>query len=136
MASSILVDCCALADLFVGEESFRAEAEALRRKWPHWRASPLIVYEFGNVLRTQVAAGKLTETHAVTCFSAGLALVDISEDPTPEKILQWAIQRKLTFYDATHVAIANKLGLTLFTRDKEILANCPDVAKKISVPKT
>ncbi len=131
-SNPILVDCCALADLFVGEVSFRDEAESLRRNRPHWRADPLIVYEFANVLRTQVKSGRIIESHACQILSAGLALLDISEKTEPEEVFRLANRKKLTFYDAAHVATAIKLGIPLFTRDKEILASCPEVAYPIS----
>jgi predicted nucleic acid-binding protein len=126
--SPILVDCCALADLFVGKAPFRDAAESLRRNRPHWRADPLIVYEFANVLRTQVKAGRMVEAQALQFLSAGLGLLDISEGTEPDDVLQLALRKQLTFYDAAHVATAIKLGIPLFTRDKEILANCPEVA--------
>lgn len=128
----ILVDNNALADLFVGDEEFLDAASELRRKYPLWFAPPLCRYEFGNVLRTYVKAGKQTEEKALVMLRKGLGMVTICEEPDEEAILQEALTSHLSFYDATYVACARSMGLKLHTRDKEILKNCPDVALPIS----
>lgn len=128
----ILVDNNALADLFVGDEEFLNAASELRRKYPSWSAPPLCRYEFGNVLRTYVKAGKQTEEKAFVMLRKGLGMVNFCAEPAEETILQEALTSNLTFYDATYVACARSTGLKLYTRDKDILKNCPDVALPIS----
>ena len=128
----ILVDNNALADLFVGVEALADEAADLRRKFPIWVAPPLCRYEFGNVLRTYVRAGKQTEEAAAKMLRKGLGMLIFCEEPEEEQILKVAFENELTFYDATYVACARAMGLRLYTRDKEILKNCPDVAFHIS----
>lgn len=128
----ILVDNNALADLFVGAEAFANEAENLRRKFPVWVAPPLCRYEFGNVLRTYVRAGRQIEESAVMMLQKALAMLSFCDEPDEEEILKEALKSNLTFYDATYVACARSNGLRLYTRDKEILENCPDMATHIS----
>ncbi len=128
----ILVDTNALADLFVGEASLQNDAERLRRKFRLWVAPPLIRYEFGNVLRTYVRTRKLEEEEGLAMLRKGLRMVRLCGEPTEEAIFREAIRSGLTLYDATYVACAKSLGLTLYTRDDEILRNCPEVARRIS----
>lgn len=128
----ILVDNNALADLFVGVEALADEAAELRRKFPVWVAPPLCRYEFGNVLRTYVRVGKQTDEAAAKMLRKGLGMLIYCEEPEEEQILEVALASELTFYDATYVACARALGLRLYTRDKEILKSCPDVAFHIS----
>ncbi|MCF3652536.1 type II toxin-antitoxin system VapC family toxin [Synoicihabitans lomoniglobus] len=131
-SSRILVDNNALSDLFVGDEGLQADAERLRRKFRDWMAPPLCRYEFGNVLRTYVRAGRRTEEVAQSMLGKGLGMVRFCEEPSDEVILGVAMASNLTFYDATYVACARALSLTLYTRDGDILRNCPDVARRIS----
>ena len=128
----ILVDNNALADLFVGEKAFEEGAQALRRKFSSWVAPPLCRYEFGNVLRTYVRQGKQTETKALAMLRKGLGMLSFCDEPEEQLIFREANASGLTFYDATYVACARAMGLKLYTRDKEILKNCPDVACHIS----
>jgi predicted nucleic acid-binding protein len=44
-------------------------------------------------------------------------------------VLDLADSRRLTFYDASYVWLAQSRGLTLRTRDAEVLRGCPDIAK-------
>jgi len=128
----ILVDNNALVDLFVGEKAFEEKAAELRRKSPLWVAPPLCRYEFGNVLRTYVKAGKQKEEKALAMLRKGLGMVRFCEEPDEETIFLEALTSNLTFYDATYVACARSMGLKLYTRDQDILKNCPDVACHIS----
>ena len=127
----ILIDNNALADFFIGEESFRKDAENLRRKFPFWITSPLCRYEFGNVLRTYVRLGKVSETDGVQMLRQGLKMVNFCGDCAEEVILAEANASKLTFYDATYVADARWHRYELYTRDGEILRNCPEIARAI-----
>ena len=131
-SEAILVDCCALADLFVGEADFEQASANLRRKFPIWYSPALIKAEFGNVLRTQVRAGKMTAEKALEIWSVAMGKVLLCEEADGAGILKEANASRLTFYDATYVAAARSTGLTLYTRDSEILRNCPEVAQPIS----
>jgi predicted nucleic acid-binding protein len=128
----ILVDNNALVDLFLGEAPFLIAAEALRLKFPDWVAPPLIRYEFGNVLRTYVRLKGVAEEKAERILSKGLSILTFCEEPEEDVILREAHASGLTFYDASYVACARLHGLRLYTRDKGILQNCPNVSAKIS----
>ena len=128
----IMVDNCALADLFFGEERFEVAARELRRKFPVWIAPPLIRYEFGNVIRTQIRTGRLSVEMGASMILKGMGMVSFCLEPAESLILQEANVSSLTFYDATYVATARETGLTLYTRDGDILKNCSEVAREIS----
>ena len=128
----ILIDNYALVDFFVGEEVLKKDAENLRRKFTFWMTSPLCRYEFGNVLRTYVRLGKVSETDGLLMLRQGLKMVNFCSDCAEEVILAEANASKLTFYDATYVAYARWQRYQLYTRDGEILRNCPEIARAIA----
>lgn len=133
MASqSILIDANALADFFVGEEAFRRDAVELRRKYPYWRTLPLCRYEFGNVLRTYIRGGKLSEAKGLAMLRDGYDMVSMCPECEGDVILAEANASRLSFYDAAYVACARSMDLRLYTRDGEILKNCPEIACPIS----
>lgn len=132
MDTPILVDNNALADLFVGEDALKKDAENLRQKYPIWVAPPLCRYEFGNVLRTYIRSGLVSELDARQMLRQGLSMVRLCNECAEEVILEEANSSALPFNDATYVACARSLGYELYTRDKEILKNCPDIARRIS----
>ena len=128
----ILIDNNALADFFIGVEALKRDAENLRRKFRLWVTTPLCRYEFGNVLRTYVRRGLVSEADARLMLRQGLKMVSYCSECAEEVILSEANTSALTFYDATYVACARLLGYDLYTRDGDILKNCPDVARPIS----
>lgn len=128
----ILVDANALADFFVGEADLRAKAEALRRKHPDWLTLPLCRYEFGNVIRTYLRQKLIESESGLLMLRQGLTMVKYCTECDPEVVLQEANVYNLSFYDASYVARARSLGMPLYTRDKQVLKNCPDVAVPIS----
>ena len=62
----------------------------------------------------------------------GMGMVSFCLEASESMILREANASNLTFYDATYVATAKGTGLTLYTRDGDILKNCPEVAREIS----
>ena len=127
----ILIDNNALVDFFVGEEGLKMDAENLRRKFPYWITSPLCRYEFGNVLRTYVRRGLVSEADGLLMLRQGLKMVSFCSDCAEEIILAEAHASKLTFYDATYAASARWHRYQLYTRDGGILRNCPEIARAI-----
>ena len=47
------------------------------------------------------------------------------DNPPLEKVLEVAVERDLTFYDASYAYVAETLGLSLVTRDRELLRKSP-----------
>lgn len=67
---------------------------------------------------------------AVQTFSEVLLEVKKLSINSIGDVLTIAIERNLTFYDASYVSIAEKEGLTLVTEDTELLKKCK-CAKKV-----
>jgi len=123
----ILIENNALADFFVGEEGFKMAAENLRRKLPNWITSPLCRYEFGNVLRTYVRRGFVSEVDSRLLLRQGLQMVSFCSECSDEAILAEANASGLAFYNATYAASARALGCPFYTRDGDILKKCPEI---------
>lgn len=129
---SIFIDANALADFFIGEEAFRRDAVELRRKYPCWTTLPLCQYEFGNVLRTYVRGGRIAEATGFAMLRDGYGMVSLCAGCEGEVVLAEANASCLSFYDASYVACARSVGVRLYTRDGDILRNCPEIACPIS----
>lgn len=128
----ILIDNNALVDFFVGVETLKKDAENLRRKFPYWMTSPLCRYEFGNVLRTYVRRGLVSEADGLLMLRQGLKMVTFCDDCPEEVTLAEAHASKLSFYDATYAASARRHRYQLYTRDGDILKYCPEIACAIA----
>lgn len=128
----ILIDNNALVDFFVGVEELKQDAEKLRRKFPDWITTPLCRYEFGNVLKSYVRRGFVSEDDGLLMLRQGLKMVSFCSECAEEVIFSEANASRLTFYDASYAACARWLDYRLYTRDKEILEHCPEMAYAIA----
>ena len=130
-AEPIFIDSNALIDFFVGETALREDAKALRRKFPDWITLPWCRYEFGNVLRRYIRLGKVGERDASAMLRKGVAMLRFCEECADGVVLAEANASNLTFYDAAYVARTRSLGIRVYTRDGDILRNCPEIAISI-----
>jgi predicted nucleic acid-binding protein len=128
----ILIDTNVLVDLSVGVEELRIDAEKLRRKHPVWVTSPLCRYEFGNVLSTYVRRKLVSKGDGLLILKQGLNMVRFCHECDEAVIFAEAYASALSFYDATYAACARQLNIQLYTRDKKLLKNCPEIAHAIS----
>ncbi|HEU0103300.1 MAG TPA: type II toxin-antitoxin system VapC family toxin [Mycobacteriales bacterium] len=96
-------------------------------------APELVMYEAANVLRRQVAQGRLT------AVEAGLAHADLQAltiDLWPYAVCSdrvWQLRGNLTAYDASYVAVAELLGADLLTLDAK-LSRAPGSRCRIVLP--
>lgn len=97
-------------------------------------AAPLLMDELRNVLVGYVRRGQLTSTEASALCATVRSQVRFVEVPSDDAILALALERGLSAYDATHVAVARALGLRLLTGDKRVLNACPEDAVDVRVP--
>jgi predicted nucleic acid-binding protein len=81
----------------------------------------LTVYEVGNALWKETSAGKLPWREAAGALSRVLSSLKMLDDPPLEEVLEVAVERSLTFYDASYAYVAETLGLSLVTQDRELL---------------
>ncbi len=129
-AGRCVVDATWVVDCLIGEEGLRDAALTVGERFP-FRVSPsLWRYEAGNALRQMVRAGRRHPEEAGLLLTAAEPLVTETFEPVdPAAVLRFADAHGLkTFYDASYAWLADRLGLRLFTRDREVLRACPGIA--------
>ena len=90
----------------------------------------LTQYEIGNVLWKESQQKKIKDPEQVAkiFFEAIQPLKKLEIDSIAD-VLAVAVQRKLTFYDASYVYVAEKENLKLVTQDADMLKKC-----KLAIP--
>lgn len=83
-------------------------------------APQLLDLEVAQVLRRYVARGELTEPRGQEALDllAVFPLTRYPHEPLLRRI--WALRESLTAYDASYVALAEALGVSLLTRDRRL----------------
>ena len=85
----------------------------------------LTEYEVGNVLWRENQQGKLRNPQRVAAiFSEALAPLRKFEIGSLSEVLAVAMERNLTFYDASYAFVAEENGLKLVTQDTDLLSKC------------
>ena len=125
----IVVDCTVLADFWVGEPSARRAAQRLLAADDEWISVGLWRCELGNVLLKYVRAGRLAEAEMRQALLESRSLIaETVDDIDIEAVWLIANEKKLTYYDASYVWLAQSRELPLYTRDSDILKECSEVA--------
>ncbi len=92
--------------------------------------SSLTEYEVGNVLWRENKQGKLKNPRRVaSIFSEAIAPLQKMAIDSLADVLAIAIERNLTFYDASYAYIAEKQKVKLVTQDTDLLKKC-----KVAIP--
>ena len=120
----IVVDASALTEVLLQTRAAPKVSKRLFRPGETLAAPQLIDVEIAQVLRRYEAAGQLDESRARE------ALTDLADMPITRyqhvvflpRI--WELRRNMTAYDATYVALAEALEVSLVTRDSG-LAGAP-----------
>ena len=87
--------------------------------------SSLTEYEVGNVLWRENQQKKLKDPSRIAAiFSEALAPLRKFEVDSIANVLEVAIERHLTFYDASYAYLAEKENLKLVTADTDLLKKC------------
>lgn len=87
-----------------------------------WIAPRLWLDEFLNVLATSERHGKLTESESDSILSDVSELMrDASYDVPAYRILSTSRRTGCTAYDSQYLALAEDLGLQLYTFDKKLV---------------
>ena len=116
-----LIDTSALYPILISGIPFNADECAV---------STLTEYEVGNVLWRQNKHKKLKNPRRVaTIFSDAIKPLRKMELDSTGEVLSVAIERNLTFYDASYAYIAEKNDLKLVTQDSDLLRKC-----KVAIP--
>jgi predicted nucleic acid-binding protein len=93
-------------------------------KLEKFAVSSLTQYELGNVLWKEAKRRNIDYKLAAKTYSDLLSeLTKISIDGIKD-VLELALERNLSFYDASYAYISEKENLKLVTEDTEILKKC------------
>ena len=116
-----LIDTSALYPILVSGIPFNPDECAV---------SSLTEYEIGNVLWKENQQKKLRNPRRIaTIFSEAVRPLQKIEIDSIADVLAIAIERNLTFYDASYAHIAEKQNLKLVTQDTDLLKKC-----KVAIP--
>ena len=116
----IVVDANILVYRIV-EGEMTAMALRLQEKDPDWRTSPLWEYEFGNALALMIHQKHLSPKMAVQLFQTAKGVFIPSEIWADSDLaLQLAAEKRISFYDAQYLALAQMLDIPLVTEDKAL----------------
>ena len=108
-----LIDTSALYPILISGKLFNAEECAV---------SSLTEYEVGNVLWRENQQKKLKDPARIAAiFSEALAPLRKLEVDSMAKVLEIAIDRHLTYYDASYAYLAEKENVKLVTADNDLL---------------
>jgi len=111
-----LIDTSALYPLLASGVPFNSD---------EWAVTTLTEYEVGNVLWRENQQGKLKNPQRVAAiFSEALAPLWKFEIASLFEVLAVAMERNLTFYDASYASIAEENCLKLVTQDTDLLSKC------------
>ena len=92
--------------------------------------SSLTEYEIGNMLWRENQQKKLRNPRRIaTIFSEAIRPLRKMELYSIADVLAFAIERNLTFYDASYAYIAEKQNMKLVTQDADLLKKC-----KVAIP--
>jgi predicted nucleic acid-binding protein len=110
------------------------EAAGLLAHDPQWAAPPILLSELRNVAVGLVRRGHLVEADALAiCEDAEAILGPRVASVPPSPVLETALGKDLSAYDAEFVVLARLLGVPLVTADQAILGAAPDVARSLEV---
>ena len=124
----IVADTNLVAYLLIEGEKSDA-ARAVYAKDSEWVLPTLWRSEFLNVLATSVRARVLTLSEARETWRLALAIFGRSEtEPSGEDVLNAAVERNLSAYDAQFAVAAANLDVPLVTSDAGLLRKCSDLA--------
>ncbi len=113
MKCKYLIDTSALYPLLISGNPYNPEECAV---------STLTEYEIGNVLWKENQKKKLKNpTRIAAIFSEALAPLKKLEIDSLANVLDIAVNRHLTFYDASYAYLAEKGNLKLVTADTDLL---------------
>jgi predicted nucleic acid-binding protein len=116
MSCKYLIDTSALYPILISGVPFNTEECAV---------SSLTEYEIGNVLYRENLQKKLKDPRRIaTIFSEAIRPLRKLEIDSLANVLAVAIERQLTFYDASYAYLAEKENIRLVTQDIDLLKKC------------
>ena len=124
----IVADCTVIVRLVLAADDPK-RAEALWLRDPEWIAPALWEAEFASVLLKYERAGQLPVAGVSAHLTHAQALFEhTTHHVSMERALQSARRTGCSSYDSYYIALAEDLGLKLYSYDKEILLKCRGLA--------
>ncbi len=120
-----VVDASVILKWAVGDEREKDQREALNllQNWVNGRAivsaPPLWQYEVGNFLGREVP--EEAEVKMKLLMNLHIRNVELS-DTMYRQCFAWMRDFKITFYDASYLAVAHEIGAVLVTADEKFAA--------------
>jgi predicted nucleic acid-binding protein len=127
----IVVDTNVVAYLYL-ESAQSAAAERLLKRDADWSAPVLWRSELRNVLASQIARRALSLDQATAIQAEAEDLLARNEyEVESRSVLELAARSGCSAYDCEFVALAEALGVRLYTADEQILKAFPNRALRI-----
>lgn len=118
----MILDASVVAKWFLEEEGTKISLQ-IREKYFQDEfdisVPDLIIYEIANTLRYSDFSSQEINKALSSIYSMNLFLMDPSEKMM-EKASKIAIEKEITIYDATYVALADQLSSRFITADKPL----------------
>lgn len=95
---------------------------------PVWVSPALWRSEFLNILVTTTKAGIQSSKQAQALWRRAVAIIVADYEPEPDDVLNLAVQRKISGYDAHYISVARMLNTVVVTGDKKLVSRCSDLA--------
>ncbi len=124
----IVVDTNILGYLYLTSER-SSQAEQVLRRDPDWVAPLLWRSEFRNVLAFYIRKRRLNLQAAQEIMDEALGLMVGQEyEVVSSRVLSLVVKSSCSAYDCEFVALAQDLGVSLVTVDKQVLDQFPESA--------
>lgn len=108
---------------------FQPHAENVLKKDGDWIAPFLWRSEFRNVLAHAIRQSQITLPQAQIFMREALTFMHEREyHPLPDDVLRLIANSRCSAYDCEFVALAQEMGITLVSQDKQILKEFPQFA--------
>ena len=126
----IVADCTVIARLILRADD-PAAVDALLERDPQWAAPSLWQAEFASVLRKYERAGQLSPDASHAYAQRALTLLAHStRQVSLSTVLETSRRTGCSAYDSYYLALAEDLGIKLYTYDAEVLAKCTNRAQR------
>lgn len=126
----IVADCTVFTRLILRAED-PAAVDALFSADPEWVSPSLWAAEFASVLHKYERAGRLAPAFTpLLVRKAEELFADATFHLPLTRVLETARRTGCSTYDSHYIALAEDLGLKLYTFDAEVLRRCPRVARR------
>lgn len=121
-AEAIVVDTSVVVDALVGADGKDLRAQLLGKDM---HAPSLIDYEVMSALRGLALGGQLSEQRAWDAVGDFFDLRIRRASLGPLALEVWRLRHRVTAYDAAYAALADLLGVPLWTRDRRLAKVVP-----------